>query len=623
MGVAVGIDLGTTNSCVAVVQANRARVIVDPLQQRIYPSIVSFQPDGSTICGHDAKERLIIDPENTIYSFKRLIGRDLSTPEMKRVLEELPYEVQTGQDQIPSIKVLGREISLPEVSAMMLRHLRELCKNILGVEITEAVITVPANFNDVQRSLTKVAARIAGFSVLRILNEPTAAALAYGFGGKRTERIAIYDFGGGTFDITIVELADDIFEVLSTAGNTYLGGDDFDKKIVEVMHRGFLEKHGHDLGQDPVAMQRIRSVAEKVKCQLSTIDEVQATLRDIAEASNSSVDFDFQFSRGEFETLVEPLVEESLTVCDEALKLAGLDRSSIDNLVLVGGTTRVPYIRRRVSEYFNLKPRAEINPDEVVAIGAAIQAFSLTGEQLPEHVSVAPPRQSAIPAPEISTATDPSAAAEDDLPQMEEITLDELEELDLSEDLVFEDDPVEMASSPASTSLPAVLGMPDSALPDSVPDAAEADLFASLAPPLDESAAGQTQLPDAAEAKPIPGTENDEIIGLASPEQLSGEMEIPLDFGEVAEDEGLALPEMTAGAPSALLLDVTPRALGVATAGGFCDTLIERNAAIPVEQSRLFTTSTDHQTEVLINVYQGESRRVADNTHLAVLVVLL
>jgi molecular chaperone DnaK len=640
MGVAVGIDLGTTNSCVAIVQANRARVVVDPLQRRIYPSIVSFLPDGTTICSHDAKERQIIDPANTIYSFKRLIGRDLSTPEMQRVIEDLPYEVQIGQDQIPSIKVQGKEISLPEVSAIMLRHLRELCKSILGTEITEAVITVPANFNDVQRSLTKVAARIAGFSVLRILNEPTAAALAYGFGGNLTERIAIYDFGGGTFDITIVELADDIFEVLSTAGNTYLGGDDFDKKIVEVMQKDFLQTHNHDLAQDQMAMQRIRSVAEKVKCQLSSIDEVQATLRDITETPNASLDFDFQFTRREFEQLIEPLVEESLTVCDEALKLAGLDRSSIDNLVLVGGTTRVPYIRQRVSEYFNLKPRAEINPDEVVAIGAAIQAFSLTGEQLPEHVSLAPPRKSVAPHPDMSAtmprepepqqSAAPSEQAmadmldtpDDDLPEMEEI---DLEELDLTEDIVFDDELVEAEMElSASSGLPAVLGMPEgpSSGETAPTEELEPDLFSSITPPLSEPPLEQENharaIPD---PKPIPGTENDEIIGLPSSAELSDEMEVPLDFGEIAGDEGFALPDMAGGAPSALLLDVTPRALGVATAGGFCDTLIERNAAIPVEQSRLFTTSTDNQTEVLINVFQGESRKVADNTHLGQIVL--
>ncbi|MCP4196173.1 MAG: Hsp70 family protein [Proteobacteria bacterium] len=644
MGVAVGIDLGTTNSCVAIVQANRARVVVDPLQRRIYPSIVSFHPDGSTICSHDAKERQIIDPANTIYSFKRLIGRDLSTPEMQRVIEELPYEVKVGQDQIPSIKVQGKEISLPEVSAMMLRHLRELCKSVLGTEITEAVITVPANFNDVQRSLTKVAARIAGFSVLRVLNEPTAAALAYGFGGNRTERIAIYDFGGGTFDITIVELADDIFEVLSTAGNTYLGGDDFDKKIVEVMQKDFRQKHNHDLSQDQMAMQRIRSVAEKAKCQLSSIDEVQATLRDITEASNTSLDFDFQFTRGEFEQLIQPLVEESLTVCGEALKLAGLDRSSIDNLVLVGGTTRIPYIRQRVSEYFNLKPRAEINPDEVVAIGASIQAFSLTGEQLPEHVSLARPRKSAAPQPDMSAAlplvpeplpsatpqdhalSEISGTTDDNLPEMKEA---DLEELDLTEDIVFDDDLIEDLTEDemelsASSGLPAVLGMPEGPSSEAAAptEELETDLFPSITPPLSEPPPGQEGYaagnPD---PKPIPGTENDEIIGLPSSDELSGEMEVPLDFGEMAEDEGFALPDIAVGAPSALLLDVTPRALGVATAGGFCDTLIERNAAIPVEQSRLFTTSTDNQTEVLINVFQGESRKVADNAHLGQVVL--
>lgn len=391
MGIAVGIDLGTTNSCVAVVQDGRATVITDLAERRIHPSVISFCEDETILAGHDAKERQILDPQHTVYSFKRLIGRDLNTKEMQGLLTDFPYEVNVGPDNIPAIRIRGSEISLPEVSAIMLRHLRKMCNDITGVDIKDAVITVPANFDDVQRSLTKVAGRIAGFNVLRILNEPTAAALAYGFGGKLTERIAIYDFGGGTFDITVVELADDIFEVMSTAGDTYLGGDDFDKLIVEEMRRQFFDDHKFDLTSDPTAAQRIRSVAEKVKCQLSSITEVQATLREIMEDANGTLlDFHFKLNRQQLEALIEPLVDKSLRVCDEALKLAGLDRSSLDNLVLVGGTTRVPLVRSKVAEYFGMKPRTEINPDEVVAIGASIQGFSLTGEQLPKS---APPKE--------------------------------------------------------------------------------------------------------------------------------------------------------------------------------------------------------------------------------------
>ncbi len=776
MGVAVGIDLGTTNSCMAVVQANRARVVADAAGRRIHPSVVSFPPEGEVLAGHPAKERQIIDAGNTIYSFKRLIGRDLTSGEMLQVLDELPYEVRAGSDQIPAIQARGREISLPEVSAMMLRHMRELCAETLGVEIKEAVITVPANFNDVQRSSTKVAGRIAGFNVLRILNEPTAAALAYGFGGELTERIAIFDFGGGTFDITIVELADDIFEVLSTAGDTYLGGDDFDKLIVEEMRRDFRREHDLDLGNDPVAMQRIRSVAEKVKCQLSTIDEVQATLREIADGrDNAPLDFHFKLTRKRFETLIEPLVSRSVKVCEEALKLAGMDRSSLDNLVLVGGTTRIPLVRQRVAEHFGMKPRIEINPDEVVAIGAAIQAFSLTGDQLPEELPQPEPQQKmqdrsgltdairastltsrpsqpppppqhkpagtaaygapkpfplgplpqkepgslvqktmhgmpSAPGPKGTTPPPPPAAITTPLePEPEMVDDDAVIELDPdslgldikhspgpppdSDDLAIDvkrqtskessqfdpaldpdslsldvkrqaqaaddadADPFagmdlgnenlgldvkrsaqeEAAREEVSDELPAVLEVPPPAPVHNQPSGTQPAFsggdglaFEGLsdgtlgAEPLGDVVIDDEGIADDAGGfgvladVPIPGSEGDEVVGLPAPVDPSIGEPAPEPepyFQEEPRYSSIPIPDVTS-AQSALLLDVTPRALGIATAGGFCDTCIERNAAIPVEQSRLFNTSTDNQTEVSIDVFQGESRRVAENTQL-------
>ncbi|MCP4606719.1 MAG: Hsp70 family protein [Proteobacteria bacterium] len=825
MGVAVGIDLGTTNSCMAVVQANRAKVVVDQAERRIHPSVVSFHPDGSILAGHAAKERQIIDSENTIYSFKRLLGRNLSTSEMQRVLKDLPYKVRVSHDEIPALCAGGREISLPEVSAMLLRYMRELCYERLGVEVDEAVITVPANFNDVQRSSTKVAGRIAGFNVLRILNEPTAAALAYGFGGELTERIAIYDFGGGTFDITIVELADDIFEVLSTAGNTYLGGDDFDKKIVDEMQANFLKEYNYDLAGNPIAWQRIRSVAEKVKCQLSSIKEVQATLREIVEDyDGSSLDFHFKLTRQKFETFIEPFVAESLRVCDEAFKLAGVDRSSLDSLVLVGGTTRIPLVRQRVAEYFGMKPKTEINADEVVAIGAAIHAFSLTGEQLPEELPTPKPvekketrvsqsdaavskKPPAIPGlPPISKPAgtvaygapkpfplgpepqnEPTSVVQRTLHGMpdakrkgstltpapvqtpapptepgllagdEELGLDvkhsgsavdpsELEidvkqpkpktrrtdqygaettdvepadtsalEIDVKKpkpgaektekfgadaaDLgidIKKKEPLE--SQPDQNGIEAVdlgvdvkkppplrqktekfgagatdLGIDVKKKQSSEPqveqygadpvdieamagkteplvhqidpfgaDAGDSDSDAMdlepLTPPLpapldrevsDEMPAVLGPLPPLEESvafddveigfgvlqdMPMPGAEQDEVVGLPPPVEQSEEEAVPDPVPPTEERMSIPVPATTAR--SALLLDVTPRALGVATAGGFCDTIIERNAAIPVEQSRLFNTSTDNQTDVSIDVYQGESRRITDNTQL-------
>ena len=382
MGVAVGIDLGTTNSCVAIVQGEQAKVVESVYGERIHPSVIAFHPSGQTIAGPRAKERLAIDPLNTVYSFKRLLGQDLSANEIRELVETLPYDVYE-KNGIPVLKTRDREATLPEVSAIMLRYLREMASETYGVEIKDAIITVPANFTDVQRASTKIAGRIAGFNVLRILNEPTAAALAYGFGGDKEERIAVYDLGGGTFDITIIELLDDIFEVLSTAGDNFLGGDDFDKKIMDEMLRQFEKKHKFDLHEDPVAIQRVRSVAERAKCQLSTIDEVNATLRELAtDKKGRKIDFTFSITRKRFNELCSSLVERTLATCEEALELASLSPGDLDNVVLVGGSTRVPLVREKVEEFFGKAPRTEVNPDEVVAIGAAINAFSLTQEAL-------------------------------------------------------------------------------------------------------------------------------------------------------------------------------------------------------------------------------------------------
>lgn len=691
MGIAVGIDLGTTNSCVAVVQAQRARVVEDLEGKRIQPSVISFPPNGEILAGHAAKDRLVIDPHNTVYSFKRLLGRELGSQEMNHIIEDFPYEVLEGPEGIPAVRTRGREISLPEISAMMLKHLKEMCYENLGVDINEAVITVPANFNDVQRSSTKIAGRIAGFNVLRILNEPTAAALAYGFGGNKAEKIAVYDFGGGTFDITIIELMDDIFEVLSTAGNTFLGGDDFDEKIIGEMRSTFLMQHRYDLGEDPTAMTRVRSVAERIKCQLSTLDEVEATLREIAYGpGGAGIDFSYKMTRKRFEELIEPLVDKSLVTCEEALKLAGLDPSSLDNLILVGGTTRVPMVRRKVEKFFGMEPRTEINPDEVVAIGASIHAYSLTGEELPEKLPERPrPRagrdmtsglsasvrtvglagrdiESLLPPSDLDFDLDspdlpglPDSELTADLPglpspgegagvadlpgklspgavpigtmrpsgqgimgqkgkvrsvqkTMMGIAPPVLEE-PIEPDLPFED-PGDSQASPEEIDMDMLELIPESDPPPSPDFPAKypgdaPDGFGDIG-----FGALPTEPPGPPEAPVALRSEPPKANAFREPlDMVGGEDDEPVDRSR----ESFSVDVSVSGkAKSTLLLDVTPRGLGVATAGGYCDQIIERNAAIPIEQSRLFSTSTDGQTEVLVDVYQGESRRVAENAKL-------
>ncbi|MCU0664127.1 MAG: Hsp70 family protein [Myxococcota bacterium] len=697
MGIAVGIDLGTTNSCIAVVENNRATVIGDQAGRRIQPSVISFVSGDQVIAGHEAKERLIIDSENTVYSAKRLLGRDFTQPEMQALLAELPYRVKVSHDNIPSVLVQDREISLPEISALMLRHLKDMVRKTTGTEINEAVITVPANFNDVQRSSTKVAGRIAGFNVLRILNEPTAAALAYGFGGNKTERIAVYDYGGGTFDITIVELTGDIYEVLSTAGDTFLGGDDFDKRVVEDMLSNLRAEHRLDLKGDMVSLQRLRSVAEKIKCQLSVLDEVQATLREIGRGKNA-IDFNYKLTRAKLETLVAPLVERSMRVCEEAMRLANITHSSLDNVVLVGGTTRIPLVRSKVTQYFGMAPRTEINPDEVVAIGASIQAFALTGVQMTRQgIPAAPQRREDPPLPlrpksVAPTPRDKEIAARNSLPPVLE-AFDDFEDLlpavrprgDLCHPLGYQQGAQPAAARPTAS------GSDVMDLSDELIDDYELDLLAPVGEPAELPAAvlaevpavskGHVDLPKAAlRGLPAVSPENQVPAAqsvLGQPTEAHGETQLkphrpraaaasaafigsqgaspsrsgpdgrslPNEFDTTelvtrlkppavktapvvqlrdevhgawsapVEEPSYSVP-MTKMAPSALLLDVTPRAIGVGTAGGFCDLCIDRNAAIPVEQSRLFTTSTDYQSEVAIAVYQGESRRVEENTKL-------
>ena len=395
MGLAIGIDLGTTNSCVAVVRDGKARVVQDREGTALQPSVVSFHPDGRVLVGREARERRVIDPRNTFFSVKRLIGRDFSDPDVRRVAERYPYTLVEGPNGIPLAQARGKEYTLPELCSIILAFLREVVEGGYNEPVDGVVITVPANFNDVQRSSTRVAGRIADLEVLRILNEPTAAALAYGYGQGLSERIAVYDFGGGTFDITILDLRENVFEVLATAGDMFLGGDDFDARLVDQMVAAFMQLHHVDLRENPIAMQRLRSVGEQIKCQLSNRTQVSARIRELEYGPGGKpLDMNFAVTRDGFEQRVADLVDRTFSVCDEAFRLAEMSPAQLDNVILVGGTTRIPMVRQRVTEYFNREPRADINPDEVVAIGAAIQAFALVGQQpsRPSHAPTTAPR---------------------------------------------------------------------------------------------------------------------------------------------------------------------------------------------------------------------------------------
>jgi molecular chaperone DnaK len=445
--IAVGIDLGTSNSCVAVSMRGRVDVLPNAYGESTTASVVSMAEDGSITVGNAARANIIHDPKNTIYSAKRLIGRYFFSEEVKKALAICSYDIIEGDNHSVRIQVREEAFSLPEVGAMVLRELKSIAESRLGRPVHKAVVTVPAYFNDNQRQATKDSARIAGLEVLRILNEPTAAALAYGFGRGLNQRVAVYDLGGGTFDISVLEIGDDVFEVLSTSGDTFLGGDDFDDRVIDLLADEFTASKGVNLRNDPYALEKLKVAAESAKKGLSVDDSVEIRIPDIIQGPDgASLHLERTLTQDEFAALVTDLLQQTFKVCDEALQQAGVVARDLDGIILVGGPTRLPVVRNAVRDYFQQDPRTDVDPDEVVAMGAAIHAASLTAE----------------------------------------------------------------------------------------------------------------------------GTD-------------------------------------------AYLLDVTPLSLQIGVAGGLCETIIERNTPVPIEQTRTFTTFKDHQHSVAIRVYQGESRETGEN----------
>ena len=379
MGKIIGIDLGTTNSCVAVMEGGEPKVIANEEGGRTTPSIVAFTKSGERLVGQVAKRQAITNPENTVYSIKRFMGRRLN--EVGDEMKMVPYKVIAKGDNV-GILAQGKEFTAPEVSAMILQKLKKAAEDYLGQSVTEAVITVPAYFNDAQRQATKDAGKIAGLDVKRIVNEPTAAALAYGLDKKKDETIAVYDFGGGTFDVSILEVGDGVIEVKSTNGDTHLGGDNLDERIVEWLISEFKGESGLDLRAkgNEMALQRLKDAAEKAKIELSTAQESEINLPFITADASGPKHLVRTLSRSKLEALVDDLLQKSIGPCKQALKDAGIDASKIDEVVLVGGQTRMPKIQQLVKELFGKEPHKGVNPDEVVAIGAAVQAGVLAGE---------------------------------------------------------------------------------------------------------------------------------------------------------------------------------------------------------------------------------------------------
>jgi len=446
--IAVGIDLGTSNSCVAVARGGRVEVLANSYGEHVTASVVHFAKDGAVLVGNAARAALIHDPHHTVASSKRLIGRYSFSEEVKKARAVYSYEIVDGPGHSVRVKIRDELFSLPEIAAMVLKEMKLVAEARVGKSVKQAVITVPAYFNDNQRQATKDAGRIAGLEVLRLLNEPTAAALAYGFGRGLTQRVAVYDLGGGTFDISILEIGQDVFEVLATCGDTYLGGDDFDDRVIDLLADEFVAKHGVNVRKDPYALEKLKFAAENAKRALSVEDQAEIRIPEIARSpSGEPLTLEHTLTAKEFGALVGDLVQRTFKVCDEALQQAGLVPRDLEGVILVGGPTRLPMIREAVTHYFGQTPKTDVDPDQVVAMGAAIHASTL-----------------------------------------------------------------------------------------------------------------------------VEGTAQD-----------------------------------------AFLLDVTPLSLRIGVAGGLAEPVIERNTPVPIEQTRTFTTYQDFQESVKIQVFQGESRKAAEN----------
>ena len=383
----IGIDLGTTNSCVAILEAGQPKVIENSEGARTTPSIIAYMEDGEILVGAPAKRQAVTNPRNTLYAVKRLIGRKFTDKEVQKDIELMPFEIVKAENSDAWVQVRDKKLAPPQVSAEVLRKMKKTAEDYLGYEVTEAVITVPAYFNDAQRQATKDAGRIAGLDVKRIINEPTAAALAFGLdkAGGRDRKIAVYDLGGGTFDVSIIEIADvdgeKQFEVLSTNGDTFLGGEDFDQRIIDHIIDEFKKLNGVDLSKDPIALQRIKSAAERAKIELSSGQQTELNEPYIAMSNGAPVHLTFKLTRAKLESLVDELITRTIEPCKVALKDAGVSASDIDDVILVGGMTRMPKVQDAVKAFFGKEPRKDVNPDEAVAAGAAVQGAVLAGDR--------------------------------------------------------------------------------------------------------------------------------------------------------------------------------------------------------------------------------------------------
>lgn len=682
----VGIDLGTTNTVVSAVIDGRVQIFADENGQRLLPSIVSFHPSGDVLVGVAAKERRWLDPRNTVSSHKRLLGRAWNSKEIETARKTAAYELHEGPGQGALIHARGKDYTLPEVSAFVLRRAHQIAERNLGSPVTQVVITVPAHFNELQRASTKIAGRVSGVEVLRILNEPTAAALAYGLGEARGQRICVYDFGGGTFDCTLLDVHDNVFEVLATAGDTFLGGDDIDTAIASRMADTLLAAHRYDARADRMTFERLKAAAEEVKMALSAQESVRLSVRDIAVGQGGkSLDLEFRLTRPELEQMIVPLVDQSLKVTEESLALAHLNSSAFDKVILVGGTTRIPYVRKRLEAFFGRQALARLSPEEVVAMGAAISGATLTQggkRRIPPAPRVRGPLPSGVPVSS-DEVTEPNCQPQtrgwgptsdvgshapdtpfgmiDDslVPSLinssqrsdEEQTVDPSKfgvisgitepTSEVTNTVVMtapakattqpmqrQPAPANVAPGPTQASRHPGMTAPLGAMPPPAPVLDPTRTTSPLGMRLQPPSGGRISAVPPPPAAPT-------AMGLEPPHARYNSSAPPgrpmypagvVPQGTVNAQRQHSVPpgprtfsippHMSAGAPPPILVDVTPLALVVETAGGFTDTVIGRNAKVPCERTRNFSTARDGQTVVHVRVGQGEFPQFAKNTYL-------
>ena len=615
----VGIDLGTTNTVTACVRGGRVHVLADEQGRRLLPSVVSFHPSGEVLVGHRAKERRVVDAKNTVASVKRLIGRAWKSEEIDRARQRFAFEIKEGPGHGPLVVTRSGEYTLPEISAFVLTRAKHIAERSLGERVERAVITVPANFNELQRAATKVAGRVAGLDVLRIINEPTAAALAYGLGRSTKERIAVYDFGGGTFDCTLLDLSGNVFEVLATAGDSFLGGDDLDVAIAERMAEAFLHTHRYDPRTDPQAFERLRAAAETVKIELSSNPRTAVKLRELGFGTGGAhLDLDFGMTRDEIDMLATPLVERTFAVCQEALSVARLSVSEFDKVILVGGSTRIPLVRRRVEQFFGTAPLDRINADEVVAIGAAIQAAALT--EVARRRSIPPPP---VPAARKSLSTEPDdeVTAAHRLPSR----LAELEKMRAPTETSPEI-PARRSARPPAMPGPGGPEVPSLAipplkstlpLPTATPGPSLTGLTGTVPLPIVTPFPPRGKPGGAGSTLPLPGApERSARPPAPVMPNPADTIPRPVSYQDILRSTQAPAPPEAPVLQAPVLVDVTPRALVVETVGGWCDVVVQRNAKIPCERTRAFTTSSDMQTVVRVRVAQGEDAIFERNTFL-------